>query len=49
MKSRRSASGSCTECVDVHSEQAIRQWYTFFICMVDCCRIYDLDPHVYFG
>jgi hypothetical protein len=49
VKSRWSTSGSCTERVGHHSERAIRQWYNFFVCMVDCCRIHDLDLHVYFG
>jgi hypothetical protein len=33
VKSRWSASGSCTKCVGRHSEWAIRQWYTLFICV----------------
>jgi hypothetical protein len=49
VKSRWSASGSCKERAGCHSERAIKKWYAFFICMVDCCGIHDLELHVYFG
>jgi hypothetical protein len=40
MKSRQSASGSCTECMGHKSERTIRQRYTLHFCMVECIRPY---------
>ena len=50
VKSHRSASGSCPEHAGCQLRVGDQETLCFLhFCMVDCCRIYALDLHVYFG